>query len=225
MNFSLKQLVFLAGIAIVWTGLVFGITRHFAAPDAPPVAPQHAEYDSTATMLQAQLVRQSALLDSLRQDNRQMASDLKRSRQQIASYSRINARLNLAADQLRKQVDSLRLASLIIVNPDGMPALKDTSWATSRTFGDSLFRVQVVTALTNGFLKTDIALQQLRQLQISVATTVASDQSGVSVWVSSRDFVAVDQRTYTALKPRQKGLPWGWIGFGAGVLSAAILLK
>ena len=156
--------------------------------------------------------RQRTILNRLEDENEVLAGQVRRVKDEIAGYTKINARLKL-------EIDSLTAAPPKVIKvpvPTEISPQKQT-YTRTVTYNDSLFAVTGMVEFQNDSFSQDVTLKQLRDVRFNVVTTVSKNKDRVMTYVNSPDFAEIDFQGLTAIKPKKK-LPWFLIGVGAGAV-------
>lgn len=238
-----------AAISILVILLIAGNVYQFQNPKTINIPTGQEQIDSTAWVKKSAVADKETIIDSLEQQNQKMANRIQEQGDKIASYVSITGRLKTEVDSLEKQAqwnDIFFSDSLLAdtTQRDSTDIIERT-FTESRTFGNGLFKVtgqvdmqlnpcgftveQIQMGLncpTNFLLRVrqNLQLEQLRDIRLDVTSTINEDKSRALVYVTSPDFENLEYESYTELEPEKK-LPWFWIGLGAGVGGALILLN
>lgn len=222
MQISANHLIATALIIIL---LIAANLYQFQNPKVIEVPTEQTAIDSTAWVTRSAYADRETIIDSLRSQNQAMAERIRKQADQIASYTNITGRLKLQVDSLEQSEqiwNAIPLMDRLIARDSA--AIVDTTFKTSKTFGDGLLRVIGIVEFIQGRFRQDFTIAQLRPIRLDVVSTMNEDRSRILTYVTSPDFEDLKYRSFTELKP-QKKIPWFWIGVGTGAAGALILLN
>lgn len=197
------------------------------------------EIDSTAWVQRNAYTTRGGIIDSLRAQNEALADQVYGLEDAIFSYSNLTGRLRLQKDSLQNELEQwheLPNQKSSITNEQSyleqarqsareLQAFMDSTFMTQRTFGDGLFLVTGMVEFRGTSFRQHLDLEQLREIRIDVATTVNDEHNRVLTYVTSKDFESIEYQSFTQLKPKQKRMPWFWIGLATGVAGAALIIE
>ena len=211
--------------------LVVANVYQWRNPQVIEVPGEQTPIDSTAWVQRSVFADRGVLLHSIRVENIKLANEIRKTQDDIANLTNINGRLNLQVDSMyNRQLIHYSIPNVsAMVENYGLGAgealrstFSDTSYNFISVFGNGLFRVDSEVRFEPGYLENNLDLTQLRDIEISVVTTMNDDRSRLLTYVTSKDFEELEYQTYTELKPRKRW-PWFLIGVGVGVTGLAIL--
>lgn len=173
------------------------------------VSYEQAQIDEETWVRRAVLESERQTLRRISRENEDLARRIARNDEIIAGYTQILGRLSLKIDEISQNTASL-----------GDSSINFAPQRFSDTFSDSLFVVSAEVSAENGVLLTELDLKQLRDIRLSVVTTLSEDQKQVRTYVTSPDFSDLSYQSHTNLRaPKRKWYHW----FGYGILTGAVI--
>ncbi len=205
MSFNIKE-IGLVLLLLIATG---SITR-YCTPEKTvySTGKMQEELDSLTVLSQNLYLTKDQIQDSLSQTSKSFQKYVKKSKEEIASYSRITGELRLHTDSLLNVAESIGLGAL--GNNDGTSTYKfrDTTIHSSSVWGDSLLASKASAGIRNDSLYIDAPeILQLRPIRIDVATMIADDNEKVNTLVTSPDFQDLKVESFTTLQ-KENRFPW-----------------
>lgn len=220
---NLKQVGILFTLLLIFSVSITAYVTRTQFPEYIEVE-KTGQIDSTKWVSRAKYVDQSKLIKEL---DKEFRKSIKASDRKINSLTKLSGQLKLQRDSLNTELDSLIGGSNLTTDvtglvSDSLGGIRDTTVTTKEIFGDGLFLVRSDVIIQNNTLQNLLYLDQLRKIDITIATATNEDNSEVFTYIKSNDFEELNVENSTSLETKNE-LPKFWIGVGTGIGAIAIL--
>jgi nitrogen regulatory protein PII-like uncharacterized protein len=215
----MKKTLNIIGIIALTAIATYFITDYFGDRQRDIIRQSYQErIDSIRTVVSNGVRKREALLDSLAKKDKKFKELVESSNEKIANYTNIIGKLRLEADKLQDSLsDQSEFISTLTLLKDRSRSdgvFKDTTLSFQKTWTDSLFLTTAYTEFRNDSLRMDVSLEQLRNIDLDIVTTVSDDKTRVNTFVRSPDFDSLEVKAFTEIQPKKRK-PWGWVAASA----------
>jgi len=217
MKFNVSQIVVMFLLMLITGGMV-----RFFAPEKVvyQTSKQQKKLDSLTVLSENLRINRKQIEDSLKHTSKAFRKYIHKTKNKLASYSHITAKLRLSLDTLKSKAATVDISDIGYIDSLNHHRLKDTTISSSSLWGNGLIKATARSGIRNNKLFLDPPMvTELRRPHIDIGVTLENHNSGAQTVVTSPDFVDMKVVSYTPLHPHHR-FPW-WeitatIGFVIG---------
>lgn len=162
----------------------------------------------------------------LRRENEELQSVIEQRNERITQLTTISGMLNLEVDSLKESVQrykiDLQQLQNNLVSNDSLEQDVPLQYTFNRTFGNGLFLNRADVTIEGGYISSELFLEQLRPVELSVVNTISNDGRSMFTYVTSTDFDSLRVEKLTTIKKSR--LNW-WHWMLIGTTTGAILVN